>query len=150
MRSPYTGKEMQKVVERRVWKFRGEAFEYEHVSWRCPDTGEEFTTPESDDAAFNQVTSQYRVKYGIPSVDEIIGTRKKYHLSAAKMALLLGFGINQYRLYEQGEVPSLSNARLITAAGNPSVMAALLDASRHLLTDRDYQTLHRKIHSVAC
>ena len=30
------------------------------------------------------------------------------------MSRILGFGANQYRLYEAGEMPSLSNARLIT------------------------------------
>ena len=29
------------------------------------------------------------------------------------MSRILGFGANQYRLYETGEMPSLSNARLI-------------------------------------
>ncbi len=38
-------------------------------------------------------------------------------LSAARMAEVLGLGANTYRNYEQGEVPSESNARLL--AQNP-------------------------------
>ena len=44
-----------------------------------------------------QVYNQYRVKHGIPFPDEISGIREHYGLSAAKMAQILGFGINQYR-----------------------------------------------------
>ncbi|MDO9580017.1 MAG: DUF4065 domain-containing protein, partial [Bacteroidales bacterium] len=38
---------------------------------------------------------------------------KLYGISAIKMAEILGFGPNSYRNYENGEVPSLSNSRLI-------------------------------------
>jgi transcriptional regulator with XRE-family HTH domain len=39
--------------------------------------------------------------------------RELYGLSAAKMSEVLGFGLNSYRNYENGEVPNLSNSRLI-------------------------------------
>ena len=48
-----------------------------------------------------------------PTAEEIKNIRRKYKVSAAKMSRILGFGANQYRLYETGEMPSLSNARLI-------------------------------------
>jgi DNA-binding transcriptional regulator YiaG len=35
--------------------------------------------------------------------NEIIDIRKRYGISAAKMSQILGIGVNQYRLYEQGE-----------------------------------------------
>ena len=71
MKSPFTGKEMKLVYEKRTWKFRGEEYEYLHAAWRCEDTGEQFTTDESDTAGFIQVTNQYRAKYGIPYTEEI-------------------------------------------------------------------------------
>ena len=71
MKSPFTGKEMKLVYEKRTWKFRGEEYEFLHAAWRCEDTGEQFTTDESDTAGFIQVTNQYRVKYGIPYTEEI-------------------------------------------------------------------------------
>ena len=113
MKSPYTGKEMKVVYEPRTWSFRGEEYTYIHTAYECEDSGELFTTSESDDAGFLQVTNQYRIRYGIPFTDEIIAVRKRYGVSAAKMSAILGIGTNQWRLYESGEVPSVSNGRMI-------------------------------------
>ena len=55
MKSPFTGKEMKRVYEKRTWNFRGEQYEYEHISWLCEDSGEQFTNDESDTAGFVQV-----------------------------------------------------------------------------------------------
>ena len=66
MKSPFTGKEMQIVYEKRIWSFRGEPYEYFHAAWLCADSGEKFTTDEMDDASLLQVSNQYRIKYGIP------------------------------------------------------------------------------------
>jgi hypothetical protein len=71
MKSPFTGKEMKLVYEKRTLTYRGEQFEYEHTSWLCEDNGEQFTTDEMDTASLLQVTNQYRAKYGIPYTDEI-------------------------------------------------------------------------------
>src|SRR5690606_37543690 len=46
--------------------------------------------------------------------------RGKYGVSAAKMSEILGLGVNSYRQYESGEMPSVSNAKLIQMADNPS------------------------------
>lgn len=67
--------------------------------------------------------------------------RKRYGISAQKMSLLLGIGINQYRLYEQGEVPSVSNGRMIRLISNPKVMLDILESSRNELSDTDYDKL---------
>ena len=58
MKSPLTGKEMKLVYEKRTSNFRGEQYEFEHTAWLCEDTGEQFTTDETDTAAFVQVTNQ--------------------------------------------------------------------------------------------
>ena len=129
MKSPFTGKEMKRVYEKRTWNFRGEQYEYEHIAWLCEDSGEQFTDDESDTAGFVQVTNQYRAKYGIPYTDEIIAVRQRYGISAAKMSLILGIGVNQYRLYEQGEVPSVSNGRMIRSIMNPKVMLETMIAA---------------------
>jgi DNA-binding transcriptional regulator YiaG len=134
MKSPFTGKEMKRVYEKRTWNFRGEQYEYEHISWLCEDSGEQFTNDESDTAGFVQVTNQYRAKYGIPYTDEIIAVRQRYGISAAKMSLILGIGVNQYRLYEQGEVPSVSNGRMIRSIMNPRVMLEMVESSKYELS----------------
>jgi hypothetical protein len=141
MKSPFTGKEMKKVYEKRTWEFRGEKYEYVHASWLCADTGERFTTDETDNAAYVQVTNQYREKYGIPFTDEIIGLRERYGLSAAKMAQILGFGINQWRHYESGEVPSVSNGRMIRSIMTPSVFLDYVESSRNVLGLKEFEKI---------
>lgn len=148
MKSPFTGKEMELMYERRTWKFRGEVYEYMHASWLCADTGERFSTDETDDAGYRQVTNQYRAKYGIPYTDEIIALRDRYGLSAAKMSLILGFGVNQWRAYEDGEVPSVSNGRMIRSIADPSVFLSILDSAKHVLGGSDYKKITSRIQAL--
>ena len=145
MKSPYTGKEMTLVYERRTWKFRGEEIPYIHTAFKCEDSGELFTTDETDTAGFMQVTNRYRERYGIPYTDEIISIRKRYGVSAAKMSLIMGFGANQYRLYELGEVPSVSNGRMIRTAAEPEVFLQMLDGAKHQLGHNEYITIAEKV-----
>ncbi|MCQ2059433.1 MAG: DUF4065 domain-containing protein [Bacteroidaceae bacterium] len=148
MTSPYTGKEMKLVYEPRTWNFRGEDYEYIHTAYLCEDTGEQFTTCESDDAGFLQVTNQYRAKYGIPYTDEIIAVRNRYGVSAAKMSAILGIGTNQWRLYESGEVPSVSNGRMIRSIMNPKVFLDLVESARQMLTEKEYENISEKVKKV--
>ena len=148
MLSPYTGKEMKIVYEERTWNFRGEEYPYIHTAYRCEETGEQFTTCESDDAGYVQVANQYRVKYGIPFTDEIIALRSRYGVSAAKMSTILGIGANQWRLYESGEVPSVSNGRMIRSIMNPKVFLDLVESARHILTEKEYNTIVEKVKHV--
>lgn len=149
MLSPYTGKEMKLVREQRTWNFRGERYEYTHTAYLCEDTGEQFTTAETDDDAYFQVTSQYREKYGIPTADEITSIRISYGLSSAKMSVILGFGINQWRLYEKGEVPSISNGRLIRTIKTPSVFLDLVDAAKNTLTEKEYDNIRDRVSALS-
>lgn len=71
MKSPFTGKEMRRVYETRLWKFRGEEYQYIHSAWICEDSGEQFTDDAGDTAGYIQVTNQYREKYGIPYTDQM-------------------------------------------------------------------------------
>lgn len=148
MESPFTGKEMTVVYERRTWSFRGDKYEYNHAAWRCEDSGECFTTDEMDDASFAQVTNQYRAKYGIPFCDEIIAVRHRYDLSAAKMSLILGIGTNQWRCYEAGEVPSVSNGRMIKSIMNPKVFLGYVNSSRNILGEKEFDKLSARISAL--
>ena len=148
MLSPYTDKEMKVVYEPRTWNFRGEEYDYIHTAYRCEDTGEQFTTCESDDADYFQVANQYRIKYGIPFTDEIIAIRNRYGVSAAKMSAILGIGTNQWRLYETGEVPSVSNGRMIRSIMNPKVFLDLVESARQVLTEKEYNTITEKVKRV--
>ena len=116
-----TGKPLRVIYEPDTIKFRGEDFDCMYISFRDDELDEGYTTTESDSVWWNQVTNQYREKHGIPYQDEIIALRERYGVSAAKMSVILGFGANQYRLYEDGEVPSESNGKMIRSAMNPRV-----------------------------
>ena len=148
MKSPFTGKEMKRVYEKRKWNFRGEPFEYVHQAWLCEDSGEQFTNDESDTASYLQVTNQYRAKYGIPFTDEVINVRNRYGISAAKMSQILGIGTNQYRLYEQGEVPNVSNGRMIRSVMNPKVMLEMVESSKNMLTSVEYERIINKVYAI--
>lgn len=134
----------QIFTEIRTATFRKEQFEYVHTGIIDSD-GETWTTTELDEANINQVWNQYRVRHGIPFPDEIIRLREYYGLSAAKMAEILGFGINQYRYYESGEVPNESNARIIIAIRDKNTFLEFLEASKEKLSARDYEKIRKKV-----
>ncbi len=119
MKSPITGKEMKLIRERRAMDFRKETFEIVFHYYKCEDSGEQFTNTPLDEVNINQVYNQYRDKYNIPFPDEILRIREKYGLSAVKMSEILGFGVNTYRQYEAGEMPSVANAKLIQLTDDP-------------------------------
>ena len=141
----YTGKPMRVVYEPETMKYRGEEYECVYISFHDDERDESFTTTESDTVWYNQLTNQYREKHGIPYVDEIVALRKRYGLSAAKMSVILGFGANQYRLYEEGEVPSESNGKMIRSAANPKVFLDLVQGSRHLLSDNEFNKICSRV-----
>ena len=143
--SPLTGKPMRVVYEPDTMTFRGEKFDCIYTSYRDDESGESFTTTESDSAWWNQVTNQYRAKYGLPYTDEIIDVRKRYGVSAAKMSQILGIGVNQYRLYEQGEVPSVSNGRMIRSVMNPKVMLEMVESSKNEMSKSEYERIVSKV-----
>ena len=133
MKSPITGKEMILQIKKSFLVFRKEEFEYFHKSYFCEDSGETFTTTKLDEFNLNQVYNQYRDKHNIPFPDEIIKLRNTYGLSAGAMSRILGFGVNSYRNYEKGEVPSLANANLInTVLNNISNFKLLVELNNDL------------------
>ena len=130
--------------EVRTTTFRKEEYSYIHTGI-IDENGEMWTTTEMDEANIFQVYNQYRAKHGIPFPDEISGLREHYGLSAAKMSQILGFGINQYRMYEDGEVPSVSNARTIIAAREKDVFMSFVEASKSEMSEPEYQRIRKKV-----
>ena len=139
---------MRVVYEPETMTYRGEKYNCIYTSYRDDESGESFTTTESDGAWWNQVTNQYREKHGIPYQDEIIALRERYGVSAAKMSVILGFGANQYRLYEQGEVPSVSNGRMIRSVMNPKVMLEMVESSKNEMSQLEYDRIVSKVKAV--
>ncbi len=119
MKSPVNGKAMKLTTESREMEFRRETFQIQFHHYICTDTGEQFTSTALDELNLVQVYNQFRDRLNIPFPEEIGHIRKQYGVPASKMSLILGFGPNTYRLYEAGEVPSISNAKLIQMAHDP-------------------------------
>lgn len=119
MKSPITGKEMTLKQERRLMEFRKETVEIVFHYYLCEDSGEQFTTTALDEVNMNQVYNKYRERFNIPFPEQIRTIREKYGLPAVKMSEILGFGVNGYRQYEAGEMPSIANAKLIQIIDDP-------------------------------
>ena len=119
MDSPITGKPMRLMREKRIIPFRKEDYEVDFHYWFCVDSKEQFEDERQAELNISQVYNQYRAKHNIPTTDEIRRIREMYGISASKMSDVLGFGANQYRQYEAGEIPSISNGRLIMQAADP-------------------------------
>jgi len=149
MKSPFTGGQVALHREERQLEFRKELFTVQFQYFLCKESGEQFTDPVLDDVNINQVYNQYRAKYGIPFPDEVNAIREQYGLSAHKMAEILGIGINVYRNYESGEMPSVSNGRLIQMIRDPKEFLQLIEYSKNEFTDDELEKINKKInHSL--
>ena len=148
LESPITGGIMTLEWEERKMTFRKESYKVMFPFYKCHDTGEQFTTTESDGVWLAQLRNQYCQKYGIPYTDEIVRIREKYGLSAAMMSEILGFGANQWRKYEQEEIPNVSNGRMIRSIMNPKVMLDILNNAKPSLREKDYVRISKKIEST--
>lgn len=95
----------------------------------------------------SQAENCYRKKYRIPFPDEIKAIREQYGVSAIRMSQILGFGDNQYRLYESGlAMPSVSNGRIIHSIINsPGTFDAYLESAREQLGEEIYLKIRRQI-----
>jgi putative zinc finger/helix-turn-helix YgiT family protein len=129
MKSPISGKEMILSIENKSLTYRKEVFVIRFHSFVCQDTKEQFTNEALDEINTSQVYHQYRDTHHLPFPEEIQNVREKYGVPANKMSAILGFGVNSYRQYEAGEMPSISNAKLIQMAQDPVKFISLLDFS---------------------
>ena len=148
MKSPFTGGEVTLKQEKREFVFRKEKFTIVNHYYVCNDTGEDFTTTKLDELNISQVYNQYRGKYGIPFPDEIKAIREQYGLSAKKMSEILGFGDNQYRLYEDGEMPSESNGKQIASVKDCRVFRALVERSKNQFTQEEWKKIETKLNGL--
>lgn len=143
--SPFSTGKANLLKKLNVLNFRKNEFEITEHFYVCEDTNEEFTTSELDEININQVYNQYRDKFGLPFPDQIKRIREKYGVSAVKMSEILGLGANSYRLYEQGEVPSVGNGRQILGAEDPETFKRYLISNQELIEPKDFQKLIKKV-----
>ncbi len=147
MKSPFTGGIAKLLSEPSTLVFRKETFDYVHQFYECQDTHERFTTTELDEANLAQVYNQYRAKYGIPFPEDIKRIRQHYALPATKMSKILGFGENQYRLYENGEMPSEANGKILMSIMNPEIFRVFVENARGQFSENEYEKLMTKADS---
>ena len=145
IKSPYTGGAVKEVFTLERQLFKGEEYWIHARYYQCVDTGEKFTTTEQDELTLNDLYSQYRIKHGIPFPDEIHRIRTNYSLSYAQIGRILGFGANQYAKYENGQLPSDSNGRMIGAVRYKTVMLKLVENLKDLFEADDYEKIHRRV-----
>ena len=134
---------MTLTKEKRSINFRKESFDVIFHFYKCEDSGEQFTIQSLDEVNMNQVYNQYRDIFNIPFLDEIVQIRAKYELSASKMSTILGFGANSYRKYESGEMPSVSNTRLIQMIDDPKKFIELVDLCDAISSEHKTKYINR-------
>ena len=147
MTSPFTGGDAELISEPSTLVFRKETFHFVHQFYECQDSHERFSTSELDEANLAQVYNQYRAKYGIPFPEEIKRIRQHYGLSATKMSEILGFGENQYRLYENGDMPSEANGKVLMSIMNPEIFLAFMLNARGQFSEDEFAKLMEKTRS---
>lgn len=141
MKSPFADCEAHVVQEQRTIKFRGDEYAYVYSCYECDQTKERFTTTEMDEENVQQVYRQYRKKYGIPSSEEIAELKDKYGVSAARLAMILGFGENQISNYIDGEVPNKANGKTLSAIKYPRVFMCYVELAKEQLKPSVYEKL---------
>ena len=147
MESPITGGKVKEVCDVEEKTFRKERYSVHVRYYICDDSGEEFTTTEQDELFTNELYNQYRVRHGFPFPDEIRSIRERYGFNYAQISKIMGFGINQWKQYEEGNVPSESNARQILAAGSKDGMRNMVWASRSEFTQDELAKIYEAIES---
>ena len=143
--SPFTGGKVVLHKEQDELTYRSEQFVYTSYEYECVDTHQRFTDAELDWKNLEQIYSQYRERHGIPSPAEIRALREHYGLSASKMSEILGLGANQYRLYEDGEMPSEAIGKMLRSVQTPAVFLGYVQNCKNEFSEQDYAKLCRKI-----
>lgn len=145
IRSPFTGGRVMEVCGEEEKVFRGEKYVVNVRYYQCEDTGEQFTTSEQDSVWTGEIHHQYRARHCIPSPEEIKALRTGYGLNYSQFSRLLGFGPNQLKNYEEGQVPSESNGKMLSLVADPLTMMRLLEISRNEFSEAEYQRIKQKI-----
>ena len=148
MNSPFTGGHATLVEEKATTTYRGEEFDYTRRYYRCDDTGIAFTDDETDAWSLEQIHSQYREKYGIPTPEEIKAIRGQYGLSATTMSKILGIGDNQYGLYENGEMPTKNIGRMIATIKDKNIFSMYVDMAKNQFTEKENNRIREKVANV--
>ncbi|OGX81649.1 type II toxin-antitoxin system antitoxin SocA domain-containing protein [Hymenobacter coccineus] len=124
--------------------FRKEPFTYTKHFYECQKTHKQYHTAEVENLNITQIYNQYRAEHRILFPEQIRHLRQQYDLSASKMSRLMDFGANQYRQYEDGEIPSTSNAAHLRLARDPRIFCQLIQDKQDELKPNEYERLIKR------
>lgn len=141
--SPFTGGTVREVLDTQPYTFHGEQYEVTAPVYECVDTGEQFTTNEQDEEFLNRLHAQWRERHRVPTADVLRTRREELGMTARGMSALLGLGVNQWRQYEAGEVPSNSNVLLLQLVGSRQGLKAILEQQEQKLPERTLRKLNK-------
>lgn len=148
MKSPFTGGNVTEHFKYETYTFRNEKYTVKRSYYQCVDTGRTFSNAEVDGKAMSDLYAQYRERHGIPSPTNLKGLREKYGLSAHMMSKIAGIGINQYGLYENGEMPTLAIGLRLASLFEKSVLLRSIENARNIL-GKDYTKVKKMVESFS-
>lgn len=134
---------MVKKVELVETEFRKEKFETVYQFYLCEESGERFEDENMAQLNLETIYSQYRVRHSIPFPEQLVELRNKYDLTPTRISEILRFGVNTYRSYEAGEIPSLANALILDFAFDPRKFAEMVERSEILKVKEKERLLKR-------
>lgn len=146
MKSPYTGGSVVKQFKSETYTFRKEKYTVKRCYFQCVDTGKTFSNAEVDGKVMEDLYAQYRERHNIPAPDQLKELRKKYGFSAHIMSKIAGIGVNQYGLYENGEMPTIVVGQKLSTLFEKSSLLKSIDSSREKL-GKDYGRVREKVES---
>ncbi|RZK31696.1 MAG: hypothetical protein EOO61_17730, partial [Hymenobacter sp.] len=133
LESPFTGGPVEGTVEARAYEMRGQQITINVPTYRCVDTGELFSTGEQDEFFLAELHRQYRERNNVPTPSALKARREELGISAREASQLLGFGINQFSLYEAGEMPTSANTTLLRLFCNPQLLRGIVESQMYVL-----------------
>lgn len=143
--SPVTGGQLELCSEPETVSYRGEDIFFEKCFYHCVDTGLEFADEELERENLKRMYDAYRHRHGIPTAEELTRMRRRYGIPSGAMSIILGLGENQFGLYEEGAVPTLSVGKLLAFAEDPAIMREMLQSSRMFFSDKQYNRYYEAI-----
>lgn len=145
--SPITGGKLELCKEKADVTFRGETISYVKTFYHCIDSEAEFVDEELENMNLKLIYDTYRRNHSIPLAEDLKQMRKRYGIPSSAMSIILGLGENQFGLYEEGAVPSLSVGKLLALAMDPGNLKEMLISARYAFTDSQYDKYYRAIES---
>jgi len=132
--------------------FRKESYEYYEHFYLCNSCKLEIIPDDLKELNNKQIYNQYRERHNIVFPEQINQLRKDYGINPVKMSRILGFGDSIYRSYEMGEVPSISNARILRLALDPHTFEDMVNDSQRtyeseVLSKLEYDEVSKIIRS---